>query len=1451
MSEIAPLIQRQLPLGSKVEILLKSGDKITGILHEISMIHLTLLNTSGNASSYLIDMIGGWQLIDPHGANGTAQPEETIKEPPHNVQAPQTEAAAPYEQAQRQLAEIDAFFDSRVQVAHHEIKPPGLQAPLEEFKEYHNYRELLSKWDSISQRYRHAINHDTGRLPEIIAGLKNLLHTNPSVLTIKRILPYFQYQAGKVSDALTSYKELCLQTQAADDWYNLSVLALKTGNTTLACYALEQAFIHSSLQRNAPEWYIYTKIIQASGQYFLFKRLYTFFNNLQEDEQRLFLETCIYILNKRGDKDAALQLVQQLQRKKAIHPLIVSALAHFDAGQRDPYREVLPELVTIQQRLTRNQNSQAANPNSNHTVRRAVPHRDTGLYEQARKIITTGQDQEQAIPLLEKAIEKRENAEASIRQLVSLYFRMNRQEEIILLLKKYGHLAPRSIDNSLTEAYWQTKQYKETIEPLTRAIKNLPTNAPQSKRVYMYQQMGYCYIKTEQYDKAKEWFENIIQMREDHIVARKYIAVCLIKQGQFDEAEQILQKLPPDAKATELLDEIQQARNTGQSAQVDTIINNLTITRVEGTFAQFFLERCKYEGVPPDRVSTENFKRNDIYLLTDLAFTAGPRLPQERSKFYLSAAKIMFTRGLEWANSDQAYHYLCLSFTSRGDDAILNNKPLDTACEWYSEALRVYGGDKTRGDQEGAKFALARFIYASAGERQDIPMGQNPPAISEALNYLAKHPDFQKFFLTITYLISRSEYAADILLDILYKDPALQKKSLQYLVGEKLPLSHNTITREGFKALWEQRSSERLLTNIRTIHTQLLSISKIELTNLSSVEDCLQQVKEIEQKAHWPLDQQRLKRFKKIMEDIKNLCMQQTFEGKDRLCDLIDINCQTLLKEIEDAPTLLSIEIIHALLVNIQSQTKNRRQEIRENFKPKLTLRIPTDMEAQTPVDRQIEIQIVIANEFGCSPADMPELIFKENARFFELKTKEAVFEGSLRGGDSQPLPIQLILTDEAIQEETFSLSAHVQYHTYSGETCTTEPRDFTIALGSPEDFQHIRNPYQAYAHGAKVAQHSMFYGRNRFIDEVIAAIDEAGLQSKSYAIYGQMRSGKSSILHHLMEKLRRNPDLLIVDIISMGIYNDNGKSTAFEQILWTIFEATRRTIKNKINNGHPPLAIIFPEHASDFYNHPAPQHYFIELFQAFMQTTSQTSGWQKIKVIICIDEFQYIYDYIVKGRLTEHFMHYWKAILQINLFSTILVGQDVMPKFIRKFSNDFGVIEKFRVTYLEEEYARKLIEIPILFKGERSRFKENAAEYIIHLTAGNPYYIQIICNRLVHYMNQKKRPFITEADVKNVTKELVGGIQRLETEFDNLTTSGDTSTDAISQTDAEMVLEAIAQNSGDGFCRRDDIKCATLSKMDDILQDLVLREVLDKDARVEQYRIKVELYKEWLLENR
>ena len=618
------------------------------------------------------------------------------------------------------------------------------------------------------------------------------------------------------------------------------------------------------------------------------------------------------------------------------------------------------------------------------------------------------------------------------------------------------------------------------------------------------------------------------------------------------------------------------------------------------------------------------------------------------------------------------------------------------------------------------------------------------------------------------------------------------------------------------------------------------------------LEKSIEQTSLLSQSLFFELDRQRTRQLQSILNIALDQCKQDAFEERERLYLQINSHCDRMLKEIEDNPTKLSVEEIYPVIQVIRNKVSEYLEKLYIDSMPQLTLRLP--IESYVPDNRQFEVQISVTNGQSCSPAESLELIFEEDG--FVLNNPEIKLDSSLRGGDTQILRVPMQVSEKVLHSQAFSLPVFAQYRTRTEDVRTTYVQNFSIRLNSGDEFKRIDNPYATYAEGGIVDAPEMFYGREDLIENFAKIIQDPRTQSKSIVIYGQKRSGKSSILHHLKRKLQDCPDLLIVDLGNIGAILDEDSKIHFSyQILWSILSRLEYAIEDKEEiTGGGTLNFRFSS-AQSFYSHPSPFNLFRSEFDQYKRRASRLKEWRNMRIVLLIDEFSYIYEQIVRGLIPESFMKSWKALLQENYFSVVLVGQDVMPKFKQRFPNEFGTTQDTRVTYLREEEAKKLIDEPIRIEGYHggqprndSRYRERAIERILDLTAGNPFYVQIVCNRLVEYMNRKHASLVTASDVEQVKDELVRDVNALgQDKFDNLINSGDTSESAISDEDILSVLTTIAINSQTGSCNRHSIDCKTLSSIETILQDLMRREVIEREG-AQSYRIRVGLFKEWLV---
>jgi hypothetical protein len=150
----------------------------------------------------------------------------------------------------------------------------------------------------------------------------------------------------------------------------------------------------------------------------------------------------------------------------------------------------------------------------------------------------------------------------------------------------------------------------------------------------------------------------------------------------------------------------------------------------------------------------------------------------------------------------------------------------------------------------------------------------------------------------------------------------------------------------------------------------------------------------------------------------------------------------------------------------------------------------------------------------------------------------------------------------------------------------------------------------------------------------------------------------------------------------------------------------------------------------------------------------------------------------------------------------------------------------------------------PILLNNE-SRYKGNALEMIYGLTSGSPYFLQKLCSAIVDYINRRRTPFITGADIENVAESMTRGERKLESEvFDALVTAGDEKHAVVPREQLWQILTKIAlQSRKSGWCSINELE--DIENANAAIKDLIERDTLLGDE--DKLRIKVELFSKWL----
>ena len=562
-----------------------------------------------------------------------------------------------------------------------------------------------------------------------------------------------------------------------------------------------------------------------------------------------------------------------------------------------------------------------------------------------------------------------------------------------------------------------------------------------------------------------------------------------------------------------------------------------------------------------------------------------------------------------------------------------------------------------------------------------------------------------------------------------------------------------------------------------------------------------------------------------------------------------------LEEKICEYPTYLSYEKILPQLEQIQVKILKESVLLYGNSEPQISVALSGDCSVEE--DKMIvRVPIAYTNKFNAQNADNVQMsIYGDGVENLE----DTMLSRDLWMGDGRAREkmITFKISDKVLEDKVFSLEILVNYQYRKN---MTEMEDasanfvLTVPLYSESVFKPIDNRFKIISGGDPVHDKSMFYGRGKDISAIIDQIKNASPDNKSgkcLALYGQTRTGKTSILHHLQVKLReQGEENIIIDMESLGKLGLDGNNIT--EFLYKML----RTLNKELSKYHREIMEALKKRgieidAKSLLNNPdQSQLRFNEIFDDVYEVIKEQE--KQYRIILMIDEFTYIYDWIRQGTMTDRIMKFWKAFMQTHNVFAVIIGQDHMMQFMsdQRFTNDFGIMELLKVSYLSKDDAQQLMDEPILYEtesGEKiSRYKKGALDRLYELTSGSAFLIGKICAGLVEYLNDTHSTFITRAHIDDYIKKMLPTFDEInfDPQYRDLSEIGENST-IIDKN--KMILRRIAE-----FSNRKEytpVEAVVRSNEDKMILDKLEQRDVVIISNGDRCKIKVALYKEWLIE--
>jgi hypothetical protein len=970
------------------------------------------------------------------------------------------------------------------------------------------------------------------------------------------------------------------------------------------------------------------------------------------------------------------------------------------------------------------------------------------------------------------------------------------------------------------------------------AIELIINNASKIKSTDPNSFIAYFYEAKKDYKTAIEYLNKIISKSQlEDLKLAKRLALSYVGIGEYEIAElqinKVLKIRPNDEVANKLKEVVLLAKEKGSEEVIDLIFKEAEISALTGGLSQYLLtklEQCEFSGVPRSEIDKGNFTKKTLSDLKKYTATIKDGRPKERADAYLSQAKI--EQILDSENTSMINSPLAKYCTSIAMSWAADGKQIDSFRNFIREAAAL----------EPENYDNVGFLIPSYLHSFSIPIialkSKMRQSFVLAMEEVIPNNRSNLFWFGVLDLLLVNSAFSTRFLTLLFKNENYRSVSLVFLKSFIEFDKNAELNSDKFLDLW-MKAREKYKREKDNFKAKLSAL--LQSNTLESLVESFFKIKDNNPEWLGQLDKQTLVTLKEVIETVIEFNKQKSYEDKERYFNVIVTQLSQLKDDIQNSPTEISFNSFIPIIDFTSNLIIKAFKDVIETSKPILSIQVLGEGSIDDNTGNVIA-QFAVSNKTGSAPVSYLKVVIL-NDDYIEFVEENNIIEQNLKGGDEQILKLKLKVKNKIIEEGATNIKIAYTYKIRGNEKEFKQDEELTLRFYSSADFEKIENVFATNADGGPVQNSSMFFGRDEFISNIKDSITNS--KSKCVIIYGQKRSGKSSVLHHLRESLNNSPNTFCISFSLGEILEDLSPKTFYYTILSEIEDTLYTYAENNEN---------VPQYSAPEYKEldDVPTLLFNNQIKLLNREFKKYPNWSNKKLVLLIDEFTYIYTAIKKEHLSEQFMKTWKSFLEKGFFNSVLIGQDIMPKFKASYPNEFGVTEDKRLSYLKKSDAVALIEKPIWDNTRnRSRFLGKATDLILDYTSSNPYYVQIFCSRLVDYMNDKKALSITEADVIDIANSFIKGEQALDQDkFDNLITAGDADLDAFNSTDVLTALKTIAIASKNlDSCPREAINLGEIDYEERILKDLKDREVLSIPLPG-YFKINVRLFKEWLLIN-
>jgi ligand-binding sensor domain-containing protein len=412
-------------------------------------------------------------------------------------------------------------------------------------------------------------------------------------------------------------------------------------------------------------------------------------------------------------------------------------------------------------------------------------------------------------------------------------------------------------------------------------------------------------------------------------------------------------------------------------------------------------------------------------------------------------------------------------------------------------------------------------------------------------------------------------------------------------------------------------------------------------------------------------------------------------------------------------------------------------------------------------------------------------------------------------------------------------------------------------------------NPYLV---GNPIRTEKMFYGREDDFRYVRTKLEGVS-QGVVIVFCGERRAGKSSILYQVLNgRLGDRFIPVFVDLQEMVISSD---SEFFARISRLMAEAVARANNRLASSASSPDAALAGDASAGVdaatgatvtggvsptvgarsvtlsrasgpaisvpqFDGRNPYPVFLDFLDEVLRAIGDRT------LLILMDEYELMEGKVDEGKLSPELFTFLAGLMDNKeRLALMFTGSRRLEERDKKYWRELLRRSLFRkVGFLSEKDTFRLITEPV---ERRVVYGRGVVDVIYRLTAGQPFYTQVICQNMVDYLNENEQNWVTLADLTHVIADII----------DNPLPQMIYTWDVLSD-DEKLVLSLLAETLPDGndYATAHQLRASVKANdypvnlsentMRLTLEEMFRRELLEKDA-VDGFRFKIDLFRLWI----